>query len=109
MPRSKKPRRLSPFTRSGTSTLIAVRMAKRLFLPAIFLAGLCFGQTGVVKSEGQPIPGAAVRAAQGDRILLTLTDDNGAYKFEGMAPGTWNVEVSMFGFDISRREALIAS
>src|SRR5712691_1515486 len=84
-------------------------MAKRVFLPTVFLASLCFAQTGVVKSEGQPIPGAAVKATQGDRILLTLTDDNGAYKFEGMAPGMWNVEVSMFGFDIARRETQIAS
>jgi hypothetical protein len=84
-------------------------MAKRVFLPGLFLATLCHAQTGVVKSEGQPIPGATVRATQGDHLLLTLTDGNGAFQFDGMAPGVWNVEVVMFGFETARREAQIAS
>ena len=66
-----------------------------------------FGQSGVVKSEGQPIPGATVRATQGDRILLTLTDENGAFEFTGMTPGTWNIDVDMFGFDRLRKEVQI--
>jgi hypothetical protein len=63
----------------------------------------------VVKSEGQPIPGATVRATQGDRILLTLTDENGAFDFNGMTPGTWNIDVDMFGFDRLRKEVQIQS
>src|SRR5437588_12352636 len=82
-------------------------MARRFFLPTVLLASLCFAQTGLVKSEGQPIPGAAVKATQGDRILLTLTDDNGAFQLDGITPGAWNVEVSMFGFEIARREVQI--
>lgn len=69
----------------------------------------CFAQTGIVKSEGQPIPGATVKATQGDRILLTLTDDNGAFKFDGMTPGAWIIEVDMFGFDHARKEVQITS
>jgi hypothetical protein len=84
-------------------------MAKRVFLLILLLARLCFAQTGVVKSEGQPIPGATVKATQGDRILLTLTDENGAFRFDGMGPGAWNVEASMFGFEVARREVQVAS
>ncbi len=62
-----------------------------------------------MKSEGQPIPGATLRATQGDRILLTLTDENGAFEFTGMTPGAWNVDVDMFGFDRLRKEVQIAA
>ena len=72
-------------------------------------AALALAQSGVVKSEGQPIPGATVRATQGDRILLTVTDENGAFEFTGMAPGQWNVDVDMFGFDRARKEVQIAA
>ena len=34
-------------------------------------------QVGTVKAGSQPIPGATVRATQGDRSLVTLTGDNG--------------------------------
>ncbi len=70
---------------------------------------MCFGQTGQVKSEGQPIPGATVRATQGDRILSTLTDETGSFRFDGMTLGAWTVEVDMFGFDHARKEAQIAA
>jgi hypothetical protein len=75
----------------------------------MILVQTCLAQTGVVKSEGQPIPGATVKATQGDRILLTLTDDSGAFKFDGMTPGAWNVEVDMFGFSQARREVQVAA
>ncbi len=68
-----------------------------------------FAQTGQVKSEGQPIPGATVKATQGDRVLLTLTDENGFFKFDGMSNGPWIVEVDMFGFDHARKEVQIPS
>lgn len=64
-------------------------------------------QSGQVKAEGQPIPGATVRATQGDRILTTLTDNNGDFHFDGMTPGPWNVEVDMFGFDRARKQVQI--
>ena len=73
------------------------------------LAVLAYGQNGQVKSEGQSIPGAAVKATQGDRILLTVTDDSGAFHFDGMTPGAWIVEVDLFGFDHARKEVQIPS
>jgi len=66
-------------------------------------------QNGVVKSEGQAIQGAAVKATQGDRILMTLTDDSGAFHFDRMTPGSWIVEVDMFGFAHARKEVQIGA
>ena len=62
-----------------------------------------------MKSEGQAIPGATVKATQSDRILFTVTDANGAFSFDGMTPGAWNLEVDMFGFDRARKEVQIAA
>lgn len=53
---------------------------------------------GLVRFQDQPIPGATVTAVQGDRKLVTSTDNEGAYRFLEMAPGTWRITVSMVGF-----------
>ena len=76
---------------------------------ALGLVQTGWAQTGVVKSEGQAIPGATVKATQGDRILLTLTDGNGAFKFDGMTPGSWIVQVDMFGFSPARKEVQVSA
>ena len=77
-------------------------------LPFVFEPS-AFAQSGTVKAGSQPIPGATVRATQGERSLVTLTDDNGAFRFDGMTPGAWVVEADMFGFDHVRREVQVAS
>ena len=69
----------------------------------------CLAQTGVVKSEGQVIQGATVKATQGDRILMTLTDDSGTFHFDRITPGSWIVEVDMFGFEHARKEVQIGA
>ena len=83
-------------------------MFKILVLLAVSLPVL-FAQSGTVKAGSQPIPGATVRATQGERSLVTLTDDNGAFRFNGMTPGAWVVEADMFGFDHLRRDVQVAS
>ena len=50
-----------------------------------------------------------MKATQGERILLTVTDDSGAFQFSGMTPGAWIVEVDMFGFDHARKEVQVPS
>jgi trimeric autotransporter adhesin len=75
---------------------------------AIF-SSACIAQTGVVKSEGQVIQGATVKATQGDRILMTLTDDSGTFHLDRMTPGSWIVEVDMFGFEHARKEVQIGA
>ena len=59
---------------------------------------------GVVTFHGLPIPGAVVTAVQGDRQLVTSTDDDGAYSFRDLPDGTWTVAVEMAGFTKVSRE-----
>ena len=84
-----------------------IRKLSNLLIAGVCCAAFGLGQSGVIKSEGQPIPGATVKATQGDRILLTLTDETGAFHFDGLTPGGWIVEVDMFGFDHARKEVQI--
>ena len=85
----------------------------------LVLAGVCvsaclfqqiaLAQSGTVKAENQAIPGATVKAVQGDKALSTLTDDNGAFQIDGMTPGAWIVTVEMFGFTTARKEVTIGT
>jgi trimeric autotransporter adhesin len=53
---------------------------------------------GLVRSNGQPVPGATVTAVQGDRKLLTTSDEQGRFLFIDLADGTWSLSVEMLGF-----------
>jgi hypothetical protein len=77
-------------------------------LPFVFDQS-AFGQSGTVKAGSQPIPGASVRATQGERSLVTLTDANGTFHFDGMTPGAWVIEADMFGFEHLRRDVQVAA
>ncbi len=65
---------------------------------------LALAQSGTVQSGSQPIPRVTVRATLGERAISTISDDNGAFQFQGMTPGTWTVEADMFGFDHFKRD-----
>jgi trimeric autotransporter adhesin len=84
---------------------------RTLAVIVVFLCSLSAGlaQTGTVKSEGQPVPGATVRATQGERVLSTLTDANGEFKLANLTPGMWTIDVAMFGFAPQRREVQVAA
>ena len=86
-------------------------MQMRIPIPvAVFVcAANLYAQVGTVKADGQPIPGASIRATQGDRRLLTLTDENGGFQLPGATPGTWVMEADMFGFAHLRREVQIGA
>ncbi len=43
-------------------------------------------------------------ATQGDHRVVTTTDESGAYELPGLAPGTYTVEVQMFGFQTARKQ-----
>jgi len=78
----------------------------------IFLAAWLHAQpsvisTGIVKFGGQPLPGATVIAMQGDRRAVTTTDESGSYELPDLAPGTYTVEVQMFGFQTARKQIQI--
>src|ERR1700676_2705684 len=78
---------------------------------ALFLGAfsIMLAQSGTVKSAGQPLPGATVRATQGDGVLTTLTDAAGDFKLANMTAGTWTIDVAMFGFAPQKREVQIAA
>ncbi len=65
--------------------------------------------SGLVRSAGQPIPGATVAATQGDRKLVTTTDEEGIYIFNHLAPGEWSLEVGMFDFLPARRTLAVGA
>ncbi len=65
--------------------------------------------SGIVRSSGQPIPGAAVLATQPGQRLATTTDENGAYVFPRLSPGAWTIEVQMIGFTPVRRDIQVAA
>ena len=55
------------------------------------------------------IPGAVIKATQGDKILSTMTGEKGEFQLEGVTPGVWVIEADMFGFDHLRREVQVGA
>jgi hypothetical protein len=53
---------------------------------------------GVVTFGGLPVPGATVTVTQGDKKLVALTDQQGAYSFPDLADGIWKIQVEMLCF-----------
>ena len=82
----------------------------RLLVAWLAVSGLPAAEHhGAVKSGGLPIPGVTVTATQGDKKIVTTTDDQGAYSFPELADGTWTIEIEMMGFARLTRDVGIAS
>jgi hypothetical protein len=80
--------------------------AKFQWLPVLFVAssiGL-YAQTGILRSAGQPIPGATVTVTQEGKKIVTSTDENGRYEITGLDPGPYSISIGMFGFRASQRK-----
>jgi hypothetical protein len=45
-----------------------------------------------------PVPGATITASQGEKQVVTSTDQQGVYKFADLADGSWMLKVEMVGF-----------
>lgn len=95
---------------SGGSYQVLVLLLRH-FLLLLFLQP-AFAQPGephrgIVRSAGKPIPGASVIATWGGRKFVTSTDEQGAYEFRDLAPGTWTMVVEIFGFRIPQRDVLV--
>src|ERR1700722_18854958 len=75
-----------------------------LFVLAALLAGTAFAatQNGIVRSGGQPIPGAAVTAICGTDKITTVTDDAGQFELGGLPSAPCKFFISMFGFEPSQ-------
>ncbi len=59
---------------------------------------------GVVKANGQPLPGATVTATLDAKTLTTSTDDQGNYSFADLPDGVWTIKVQMLGFSTMSRD-----
>lgn len=66
-------------------------------------------QSGVVRSGGQPIPGAAITALCGTDKITTVTDDAGRFDLGGLPPAPCRFYVSMFGFEPAQRDVTASS
>ena len=83
---------------------------KHLVVLAHFLMmTLAAGHEGQVRFGEVPIPGAVVRATQGDKALQTITDPDGRYIFMDLGGGLWTLQVEMPGFETARREGVAAA
>lgn len=69
---------------------------------------LAYEHHGVVKSGGMPVPGATVTVTQGDKKLVTTTDDQGLYSFPNLSEGVWTLQIEMLGFATLTRDIGIA-
>lgn len=65
-----------------------------------------YGQVGFT---GLAVPGATVTATQGDKQLVTTTDQNGLYRFPDLAEGTWTIKIEMRGFAPLAREVNVVA
>lgn len=98
---------------NGVTLMAANRFfthCRRLLLVAcFFLTGLLASEShGVVKSGGLPVPGATIVATQGDKKVVTTTDDAGYYSFPELADGVWTITVEALGFVPASREIGVA-
>src|SRR4029450_13291762 len=77
--------------------------------PATLLAADYFGQ---VTFNGLPVPGATVRATQGDpssslgasKKVSATSDAEGIYHLAALADGLWTLTIELFGFDTITRQ-----
>ena len=83
----------------------------RLLLAAcITVTGLFAAEHhGIVKSGGLPVPGATITATQGDKKIVTTSDDTGFYSFPELADGVWTISVESLGFVTASRDIGVAA
>ena len=83
----------------------------RLTTLCLLFAGLAAAdvQGGIVRSGGQPIPGAAVTADCGTDKISTVTDFDGRFEMGGLPSTPCKFSVAMFGFQAKQLEAKASS
>ena len=59
---------------------------------------------GRVTFSDAPVPGATVTAAHGDRVVTTVSTDDGTFRLEGLDDGAWTIRIEMLGFATATRE-----
>ena len=64
--------------------------------------------SGQVTFGGLPVPGATVTATSGERRLVTVTDEQGMFRFADVEDGVWTIRVEMLAFATIERQVVIA-
>ena len=64
---------------------------------------------GQVTFGGLPVPGATVTGSQGDKQVVTITDQQGVYKLADLADGVWTIRVDMLGFLAASQDVTVAA
>ncbi|MGD0871712.1 MAG: TonB-dependent receptor [Bryobacteraceae bacterium] len=84
-------------------------IGRLLLVACVVVMGLMASEHhGSVKSGGLPVPGATVTATQGDKKVVTTTDESGLYSFPELADGVWTISIDMLGFEKVSREIGVA-
>src|SRR5580692_4359173 len=65
---------------------------------------------GVVTFGGLPLPGTTVTvtATQGDKKVVAVSDEVGAFSFADLADGTWAIDIEMTGFAPLKQDVTVA-
>jgi hypothetical protein len=88
---------------------LSTHLGRLLLVACITVTGLLASeQHGTVKAGGLPVPGATVTATQGDKKVVTTTDDSGFYSFPDLADGVWTITVDSLGLVAASREIGVA-
>src|SRR6185295_9789834 len=87
-----------------------LRVLVLLFVLAAARVGLLASpHAGQVTFGGLPVPGATVVATQGDKQVVTTTDQQGIYRLPDLADGGWTVRVEMLGFAKLAKDVTVAA
>ena len=91
--------------------MVRFRSLLLAFVTALVASGqsAMIPHAGIVKAGVIAIPGAVVTAQADGARVSTVTDENGAYRFAGLSPGVWKLEVRMTGFQPAIRDVTVAA
>jgi len=64
---------------------------------------------GQVTFGGLPVPGVTVTALQGDKQVVTITDQQGVYRLVDLADGVWTIRVEMLGFSTASQDVTVGA
>src|SRR5262245_10316217 len=86
------------------------QLAVGLFAMAVLATSVLIGSDhqGLVRVGEVPVPGASVKAIQGEKTLHVVTDADGRYEIPDLPEGTWTIQVEMPGFETTKRDVVVA-
>jgi len=89
---------------------LSTQFWRLLLVACCTLTGLLASEShGVVKSGGLPFPGATITATQGEKKVVTTTDDTGFYSFPDLEAGVWKLTMDALGLVTASREIGVAT